>query len=414
MESSTTMKPDRRAGMRFILFAVFMDVLGIGVIIPVLPSLVGEFTSSRDLQSYWYGALAATYGTMQFFCAPLLGALSDRFGRRPVLLVSIFGLGVDFLLTALAPSLWVLLVARVIGGATGASFSVANAYAADVSSAEERSKSFGLLGAVFGLGFIIGPMVGGLLGAYDLRLPFFAAAGLSVINWMYGFFVLPESHPRSERSTFDIAKANPFSALLALVQLRGVGGLIGVYALTVLAQFILQTTWVLYTEFRFGWGPRENGFALFVVGVVAALVQGGLLGILLKRVGEVRTTLLGMTSGAIAYLLYGLAQQGWMMYAVIAVNLLGFAVAPALQGIVSKAVDPRKQGVTMGSLNAINSIMIVVAPLIGTSLLAQVSHLPRTDWRVGSTFFLCAVLQVCAIALAYRHFRKQALARAAA
>jgi DHA1 family tetracycline resistance protein-like MFS transporter len=403
----------RRAGMLFISVAVFLDVMGIGLIIPVLPSLVGAFTASRDLQSYWYGALAATYGTMQFFCAPLLGALSDRFGRRPVMLVSIFGLGLNFLLTALAPSLWVLLVARVIGGATGASFSVANAYAADISTPEQRGKSFGLLGAVFGLGFIFGPIVGGLLGAQDLRLPFFVAAGLSVLNWLYGFFVLPESLPHSARSPFVFAKANPFSALIALSQLRGVGGLVVVYALTVLTQFILQTTWVLYTEFRFGWGPRDNGIALFVVGIMAALVQGGLLGILLRRFGDVRTTLVGMTSGAIAYLLYGLVQQGWMMYAVIAVNLLGFAAAPALQSIVSKAVDARKQGMTMGSLNAISGIMTVVAPLIGTSILAQVGHLPRTDWRVGSTFFLCAALQLCAIAVAYRHFRKQARIRSA-
>lgn len=383
-------------------------LLGIGLIIPVLPALVGEFTTSRDLQSYWYGALSATYGIMQFFCMPLLGALSDRFGRRPVLLLSIFGLGMNFLLTALASSLWVLLVARVIGGATGASFSVANAYAADITSREERSKSFGVLGAAFGLGFIVGPMVGGLLGSYSLRLPFYAAASLSVLNWLYGFFVLPESHPREQRSGFALAKVNPFAAVAALAQLRGVGGLVAVYALTVLAQFILQTTWVLYTAFRFGWGPRENGVALFVVGLVAAGVQGGLLGVLLKKLGEVRTTLLGMTSGAIAFLCYGLANQGWMMYAVIFANLLGFAAAPALQGIVSKAVDPRQQGVTMGSLNAVSSMMIVLAPLLGTSLLGQVGHLPAGDWRIGVTFFLSAALQTIALGLAWRHFRREA------
>lgn len=394
----------RPAGVRFILVTVFLDVLGIGLIIPVLPALVGEFTVSRDLQAYWYGALSAAYGVMQFFVAPLLGALSDRFGRRPILLVSIFGLGADFLLTALASSLWILLLARLIGGATGAGFSVANAYIADVTPPEQRSASFGVLGAAFGLGFIIGPIVGGLLGAYDLRLPFFAAASLSVLNGLYGFFVLPESHPRSLRSGFSLAKANPFSALVALSKLRGVGGLIGVYALNVLAQFILQMTWVLYTGFRFGWGPRENGIALFVVGLVAAIVQAGLLRTLLKHFGEVRTTLFGMASGAIAYTLYGLAEQGWMMYAIIFANFASFAVAPALQGIISKAVDSTKQGMTMGSLNAISSIMIVLAPLLGTPLLAQAGQLAPPDWRVGATFFLCAVLQAIALALAYRHF----------
>ena len=331
----TAIKHQPQAGIRFILVTVFLDVLGIGLIIPVLPALVGEFTTSRDLQSYWYGALSATYGVTQFFCAPLLGALSDRFGRRPVLLISIFGLGVNFLLTAIAPSLWIMLIARVIGGATGASLSVANAYVADVTPPEARGKSFGILGAAFGLGFIVGPMMGGLLGSYDLRLPFYAAACLSVLNWLYGFFVLPESHPPEKRSGFSLARANPFSALTALAKLRGVGGLVGVYALTVLAQFILQTTWVLYTAFRFGWGPRENGVALFVVGLVAAGVQGGLLGVLLKTLGEVRTTLFGMASGAIAFLCYGLAPQGWVMYVIIFANVLGFAAAPALQGIVS-------------------------------------------------------------------------------
>ena len=398
----TAIKRQPQAGIRFILVTVFLDVLGIGLIIPVLPALVGEFTTSRDLQSYWYGALSATYGVTQFFCAPLLGALSDRFGRRPVLLISIFGLGVNFLLTAIAPSLWIMLIARVIGGATGASLSVANAYVADVTPPEARGKSFGILGAAFGLGFIVGPMMGGLLGSYDLRLPFYAAACLSVLNWLYGFFVLPESHPPEKRSGFSLARANPFSALTALAKLRGVGGLVGVYALTVLAQFILQTTWVLYTAFRFGWGPRENGVALFVVGLVAAGVQGGLLGVLLKTLGEVRTTLFGMASGAIAFLCYGLAPQGWVMYVIIFANVLGFAAAPALQGIVSKAVDPEKQGVTMGSLSAVGGIMTVLAPLMGTSLLAQVGHLPPGDWRVGATFFLSAALQTLALALAWR------------
>ncbi|MGA8657276.1 MAG: TCR/Tet family MFS transporter [Chthoniobacterales bacterium] len=399
------MKPDRRAALPFILITVFLDVLGIGVVIPILPVLVGEFTKSRDLQSYWYGALVASYGVMQFLSAPLLGALSDRFGRRPVLLVSIFGLGCNWLLQGLARSVWVLLAARLVGGVTGASFSVASAYIADVTSPEQRSKSFGLLGAVFGLGFICGPMIGGLLGSYNLRLPFFVAASLSLLNWLYGFFVLPESHPREKRSRFSIAKANPFTALAALSKIRGVGGLIGVYTLTVLAQGILQTTWVLYTGFRFGWGPRENGISLFVVGVAAAIAQGGLLGALLKRIGEERTTVLGLASAAIAFVLYGLAQHGWMMYVIILANLLGFTAGPALQGIVSKAVDPSRQGVTMGTLNAISSITIVVAPLIGTSLLARVGNLSRTDWRVGVSFFLSAALQTVALVNALRHFR---------
>jgi DHA1 family tetracycline resistance protein-like MFS transporter len=390
--------------MPFILVIVFIDVLGIGIALPVLPMLVGEYTASRELQAYWYGALVVSYGVMQFFCAPLLGALSDRFGRRPLLLWSLLGLGLHFLLLGLAPSLPLMLAARIVGGTAGASFSVANAYASDVTPPERRAKSFGLIGAAFGLGFIFGPMAGGLLGAIDLHLPFYAAAGLSLINACYGFFVVPESLPRERRAAFSLARANPFAALLTLSRHREIGNLVVVFALVVLAQLMLQVTWVLYTHFRFDWGPRENGFALFCVGLVATVTQGALLGPLLRRFGEVRLALGGLAIGTLAYLLYGLAQHGWMMYAIIVGNFASFAAGPALQGIVSNAVDPSEQGVTMGALNSINSIMFVVAPSIGTPLLAQISHLSPSDWRVGVTFFVCALLQAVALVLARRHF----------
>ncbi len=406
--------PGRRAAaLPFIFIVVFIDVLGIGLAMPVLPMLVGAFTPSRELQAYWYGVLVVVYGLMQFFCAPLLGALSDRFGRRPVILASIFGLGLHYLLLALAPSLAFMLLARVIGGVTGASFSVASAYASDISSAEGRAKSFGLIGAAFGLGFIFGPMLGGLLGSIDLHLPFYVAAGLSLLNGLYGLIVVPESLPRDRRAAFALRRANPFSALLALSRHREIGRLVLVFALVVLAQLILQTTWVLFTHFRFGWGPRENGFALFCVGVVAAVVQGALLGPLLRRFGEVRLALTGLSVGTIAYLLYGLAPQGWIMYAIIVGNFLSFAAGPALQGIVSNAVGPREQGVTMGALNSIQSIMFVVAPAIGTPLLAQVSHLPPSDWKVGVTFFVSAALQAVALVVARRHFAFLRVARPA-
>ncbi len=390
--------------MPFILVVVFIDVLGIGIALPVIPMLVGLYTPSRELQAYWYGLLVVAYGVMQFFCAPLLGALSDRYGRRPILLWSLLGLGLHFLLLGLAPSLPLMLLARIIGGTAGASFSVANAYASDVTPPERRAKSFGLIGAAFGLGFIVGPMLGGLLGSVDLHLPFFAAGALSLINAAYGYFVVPESLPRGRRAPFALARANPFAALLALARHREIGSLVAVFALIVLAQLILQTTWVLYTHFRFGWGPRENGFALFCVGLVAATVQGALLGPLLRRFGDVRLVLMGLMIGTCAYVLYGLAQHGWMMYAIIIGNFLSFAAGPALQGIVSNAVDPTEQGVTMGALNSINSIMFVVAPLIGAPLLAVVSRMPPSDWRIGATFYVSAALQIAALLVARRHF----------
>lgn len=403
----------RRAALPFILITVLIDMLGIGLIIPVLPAFVGEFTASRDLQAYWYGVLAASYGLMQFFTAPFLGALSDRFGRRPVLLLSILGLGLNFFITAMASSVWMLLASRLIGGAAGASMTVANAYIADITPEDQRAKNYGILGAVFGVGFIFGPMVGGLLGAIDLRLPFFAASAMSLLNWLYGFFVLPESLPKDRRTRVALSKANPFAALYGLAKLRGVGDLVLVFACMTLAQFILQTTWVLYTTFRFDWSSRDNGIALFIVGVMSALVQGVLMGRLLKRFGEVRLALLGVGSSAIAFILYGLAWQGWMMYVIIFANFLGFTAAPTLQGIISKAAEAGKQGWTMGSLNAISSIMIVIAPMIGAPLLAQVSHLPHTDWRVGLTFYIAAGLQLVGWWFTRRHFHRHHVPRAA-
>ena len=402
----------RQAGMPFILVVVFIDVLGIGIALPVIPMLVGLYTPSRELQAYWYGLLVVAYGVMQFFCAPLLGALSDRFGRRPILLWSLLGLGIHFLLLGLAPSLALMLLARIIGGTAGASFSVASAYASDVTPPERRAKSFGMIGAAFGLGFIVGPMIGGLLGSVDLHLPFFAAGALSLINAVYGYLGVPESLPRGRRAPFALARANPFAALLALARHREIGRLVAVFALIVLAQLILQTTWVLYTHFRFGWGPRENGFALFCVGLVAAIVQGGLLSALLRRFGDVRLVLMGLTTGTCAYLLYGLAQHGWMMYAIIIGNFVSFAAGPALQGMVSNAVDPTEQGVTMGALNSINSIMFVVAPLIGAPLLALVSEMPPSDWRIGATFYVSAALQLVALLMAQRHFAARRIAAA--
>ena len=397
----------RAPAIPFILITLLLDVMGFGLLLPVLPALVGEFTASRDAQTYWYGAMIVTFGLTQFFCSPLLGALSDRFGRRPVLLGSIFGLGMMFLLSALATSLTGLLLARIFGGVLAANFAVANAYVADITTPENRAKSFGMIGAAFGIGYIIGPMVGGLLGSIDIRLPFYVAAGLSMLNFIYGYFVVPESLPPARRKAIPWKRANPIASLYGLVRLKSVGVLVAVIAVANLAQFILHGTWVLYTDFRFGWGPRETGLSLFAVGMMAAIVQGGLLGWVLKKWGERRVVLAGLASGVITYVAYGLTTVGWMMYVIILVNLLAFAVAPALHAIVSKAADPSEQGVAMGSLTSLNSLMAVTAPFLGTPLLAEVSHLPAGDWRIGAPFFMSALLAVVALALAVWHFSRQ-------
>ena len=391
----------RAAAIPFVLVTVFLDVLGIGLIIPVLPALVGEFTADPQHQAYWYGALIAGYGLMQFFAAPLLGALSDRIGRRPVLLLSVVGLGLHFLVIGFAGSLGVLLAARLLGGATAATVSVANAYIADVTPSDQRGRGFGLVGATFGLGLIVGPVAGGVLGDIDLRLPFLAAAAFALLNAGYGLFVLPESMPKERRVGFAWARANPFSALGELAAVREVRGHVLVFSLLALAQFILHATWVLVTSARFGWGPRDAGLSLFAVGVGSVLMQGVLLGRLIHRFGERRVAIAGMTSGVFAFLAYGLLPQGWMMYPVILANLLGFAAMPALQALISRGFDASRQGLTLGSLNAITGVMTVVAPVLGTAIFAQVAHLPAGDLRLSVTFFVGAVLQAIAAAIAW-------------
>jgi len=397
----------RRPAIAFVLVTVLIDMIGVGLMLPVLPLLVGEFTAGREAQTYWYGALAASYGLMLFLCAPGLGALSDRYGRRPILLIGIAGLGTLFLVAALATSLWMLFAARMLAGATGATLAVANAYLADITPPEDRAKQFGRIGAMFGAGFIIGPAAGGVLGAIDVRLPFYAAACLSLANFAYGWFVLPESLPRERRQAFDITRANPIASLAALARLRGVGPLVAVYGLINLAQFILHTNWVLYTNFRFDWGPRDSGLSLFVVGLMSVLVQGVALGHLVRRFGERAMALAGIGSWVLAFLAWGVATQSWMMYAVIFANLLAFAAAPSLQALVSKAADATEQGRTMGALSSLASLMVVIAPMIGAPVLAEVSGLPAGDWRIGAPFFVSAALQTLAFALAGWHFRRQ-------
>ncbi len=398
---------NRQASQAFILVTVFLDVLGIGLIIPVLPALVGQFTHSPDEQSAWYGWLSAMYGTMQFFMAPVLGALSDKYGRRPVLLLSISGLGISFFTHALATSLFTLLLVRVISGGTAASFSVANAYIADITEPELRGKAFGKLGAAFGIGFIFGPVLGGLLSAHNIRLPFIVAGGMAVLNWLYGYFVLPESLPKDRRAPFAFKRANPFAALAHLGKVHGVGLLVVVFALAIFAQLTLQSTWVLYTQFRFHWTPQDNGWSLFAVGVVAAIVQGGLQGPLIKRFGERKLVMMGFLSATVAYLLYGSITVGWLMYVVMGVNALAYAAGPAMQTIISKAVGPREQGLMQGSLNSIQSLALIVGPLLGTTILARVGHLSPGDWRLGSTFYFCSFLSALALLIAWLHFRRE-------
>jgi MFS transporter, DHA1 family, tetracycline resistance protein len=395
--------PRRTASIVFILITIFLDVLGIGLIIPVLPQLITEL-SGGDVASASrsYGIFVAAYAAMQFLFAPVLGALSDRFGRRPVLLVSLLGAGLDYLVMGFAPTLAWLFAARLIAGLTAANITVANAYIADVTPSAERAARYGLVGAAFGMGFIIAPAFGGLLGSIDLRLPFFAAAGIVLLNWLYGFFILPESLPPEKRRPLRIRQANPIGSVLRLRQYPGVGALALVSIAANLAYLLLQTVWVLYTTLRFGWGPLENGLALAFLGVLTAVMQGLAIRPLLARWGERRAIVIGLAASVASFTLYALAPAGWMMLPAMVVGSLGGIAGPAIQGLISRLVADTEQGGVQGALASVGSLTAVIAPLLGTTLFAAFTATTARIYFPGAPFLFGAVMLLIAIALSRR------------
>jgi MFS transporter, DHA1 family, tetracycline resistance protein len=401
--SPATRAPRRQASILFILITIFLDVLGIGLIIPVLPQLITELSGGAisDAASV-YGLFVAAYAGMQFLFAPVLGALSDRFGRRPVLLLSLFGAGVDYLVMGLAPSLAWLFAARLIAGLTAANITVANAYIADITPPAERAKRFGLVGAAFGLGFIVAPAVGGLLGSHGLRLPFFAAAAVVLLNWLYGYFVLPESLPPERRRPFRLRRANPIGSVGRLRAYPGVPGLAMVIVVATMAHLVLQSVWVLYTSVRFGWGPLENGLALTFLGVLTAFVQGVAIRPLLARLGERRAIVLGLSSSVASFTLYALVPDGWMMLPVMVVGSLGGIAGPALQGLISRTVSDAEQGSVQGALASLNSLAAIVSPIAATALFAYFTGPTAPIDLPGAPFLAGAMLLALAIGLALR------------
>jgi DHA1 family tetracycline resistance protein-like MFS transporter len=396
----------RQAAMPFIMATVLIDMVAIGLLIPVLPKLVGSFEPTAAAQVGAYALIAMAFGCANFIASPILGALSDRYGRRPVLLIGFSGMALSFFVTALATSLWMLVVVRLISGSTQANIAVANAYVSDITAPADRAKRFGMLGAMFGLGFILGPVLGGLLGGINLRLPFYCSGALAVCNWIYGYFVLPESLPPERRQPFSWARANPIGSLMHLAQLKTMGALLGVIAFTSLAQFILQTTWALYTQLKFGWEPQQIGWSLCAVGAMSVLVQGALVGRLARRMSAQRLAVFGLVSSALSYVAWGAATQGWMMYVVIVCNVLGFAAGASLQSLVANAADEKTQGQTMGAVAGLSSLTAVLAPVIGPLLLRTVADAPRGDWRLGAPYYVCAVLMLCAMVMTLVHFRR--------
>jgi DHA1 family tetracycline resistance protein-like MFS transporter len=402
--------PNRRAGTAFVLVTVLLDTLGLGLLIPVAPRLVASFLND-DLgaASHYFGILVSIYAAMQFLFAPVLGGLSDRFGRRPVIFLSLLGAAASYLLSGFAPALWWLFVGRVISGITAASFSAANAYVADVTPPEKRAGAFGLIGAVFGLGFILGPALGGALGDRSLRLPYFVGAGLNFANLLYGLFVLPESLAPQNRRPFSLARANPLGSLRALSRHRVVLGLTGTMVCSFMAQWILQSVWALHTQARFGWSLQMVGVSLMVVGVATAIVQGFLVRAAVPRLGERRALVLGLVMSIAGHTLLGLANHGWMMMSFIFVLALGGLAGPAVQAIISREVAADEQGELQGALNSLSGICAIVGPLIGTNLLATFEPETAAVRIPGAPFFASAMLNLVGLALALRLFRARRL-----
>lgn len=404
----------RRPALGFIFVTLVLDILGIGLIIPILPKLVDQLGDGGVSEaSIIYGALAAIYSLMQFLFAPLLGSLSDRFGRRPVILASLLGSGLDYFLLAWAPNLAWFFAGRIIAGITGANFSAATAYIADVSPPEKRAANFGLIGAAFGLGFIVGPLIGGFLGEYGLktmgesglRLPFIAAGFLTLLNWLYGLCILPESLTRENRNRFSWSRANPIGAIIGLKAHPLVLGLSGSHFLVQVAHQVLPATWVLYTAHRYDWTPADTGTSLAVVGLMAAIMQGGVTRVVVPRFGEMRTAAFSLGISALAYMAYGFATEGWMLYVIIVFGSLGGLANPAIKGMISNSIGPQEQGQIQGTLSSLTSLAGIIGPPIAAGLFGFFISEAAPAYLPGISFFLSAVLVVIAIVLAVRSCR---------
>lgn len=399
--------PTRRPALGFIFVTVVFSVLGFGLLIPVLPALVKQFEGgSLAAGSHSYGTLISVFALMQFIGSPILGSLSDRFGRRKVILIALVGSSIDYVVMANAPSLSWLFVARMIAGLTAGVLATANAYVADVTPPEKRAQGFGIIGAAFGIGFVIGPLIGGLLGSINLRLPFWAAAGCAATNWLYGFFVLPESLDPAHRRNFSWKRANPIGALIALRRFPAVLGLAASYFILNLAQTMLFSIWVLYTGHRYGWGPSQVGWSLMFVGVISSLVQAGLAKRVIARVGDVRGVVLGLGLSITAQILYGVATEGWMIYAIIVFGSCAGIAAPAMQSYITKHVPANEQGGVQGIYSGLASLAGIPGPLIATWSFGWAVAEGRASWLSGITFFEGAALVLLSLLLAVRSFGK--------
>lgn len=401
------MNSNRKAAIGFIFVTLLIDVTGLGLIIPVVPKLIEDLLHTTNISkvALFGGLLTFSYAIMQFLFAPVLGNLSDKYGRRPVLLFSLLGFGLDYLLLAFAPSIGWLFVGRIIAGITGASMTTASAYIADISTPETRAQNFGMIGAAFGLGFIVGPMIGGLLGEMGPRIPFLVAASLALLNAAYGYFVLPESLEANNRRSFEWKRANPISSLKNLSRFPAVAGLIVSFFLIYIASHAVQSNWSYFNIEKFKWTPKMIGISLAVVGVLVSLVQGVLVRFVNPKIGNERSVYVGLGLYTIGLILFGLASQSWMMFAFLIPYCLGGISGPGLQAIISGSVPANEQGELQGSLTSIISITSIVGPLIMSNLFAFFTGPIAPFYFPGAPFMLAALLMLLSCFFAYKALR---------
>jgi DHA1 family tetracycline resistance protein-like MFS transporter len=382
----------RNAALGFIFITILIDIIGIGVIVPVIPALIEKLIHNNLSEASKIGGLLMfSYAFMQFIFSPILGGLSDKFGRRPILLLSLLGLGVNYLFHAFASTIGWLFVGRIIAGIAGGSITTASAYIADVSEPEKRAQNFGLIGAAFGLGFIIGPVIGGLSSHWGVRAPFFISAGLSFLNVIYGYFVLPESLLPENRRKFEWKRANPIGSLMHLKKYPVVSGLVVSIFLVYLASQSVQTIWSFYTMEKFNWSPTLVGLSLGFVGLLVASIQGGLIRVILPFLGHKNSIYTGLVSTIIGLVLISFASKGWMIFAFIVPYCLGGIAGPAIQGIISNQVSSDEQGELQGALTSLMSLTAIIGPILMTRLFAHFTNTGSSVLFPGAPFFMSAI-----------------------
>lgn len=398
----------RKAAVGFIFITLLIDVMGWGLIIPVMPKLISELKGIPVNEASSDGAwLISVYAITQFIFAPLIGNLSDKYGRRPVLLFSLLGFGIDYIILALAPDYSWLFAGRIIAGITGASFTTAAAYIADVSTAETRAKNFGMIGAAFGLGFIIGPALGGLLAGFGIRAPFYAAAGLCLLNALYGYFVLPESLSKEHRRPFEWRRANPFGSLQFLRKTPSIGSLAISFFLIYLAAQAVQGNWSFFTIYRFNWSEGMVGISLAVVGVLVGAVQAGLTRIITPRIGNNKSIYLGLLLYTAGLVLFAFATKGWMMFAFLVPYCLGGIAGPSLQAILAEHVPPSQQGELQGALTSLMSLTTIIGPLIMNNIFEYFTSPQAPFYFPGLFFLLGAIFMLFSLMIAWYVLRKE-------